>query len=300
VRNRNVNISTSRQDSVTYKAAENKYLRGDCETAVKGFDTYIKQFPQGQFIAQAYFYKAECEYGMNKFADALSDYGMIINDYKTDFNETALRKSASILYNHQDYAKALNYYKQLLDMTSDATTILLANSGIMYTAYHLKNYNEALNAAKKVLATSSLENDVKSEAQLIVGRSAIELKDYATAKTYLNELAVSYTNDFAAEAAYLSCLIEFESGNYNACEKRILDMLSANYSSGADYWFASVFILYGDLYRAKGNYFQARHTYQSIVDNYAGEDLKNVALDKIAALDKLENKASENKSNENE
>ena len=301
VRNRNVNISTSRQDSVSYKAAENKYLRGDCETAIKGFDAYIKQFPQGQFIAQAHFYKAECEYGMNNFTDALADYGVIINAYKTDFNETALRKSASILYNNKEYAKALNYYRQLLDIASDAATTLLANLGIMYTTYHLKNYQDALSAAKKVLATHGLENDIKSEAQLIVGRSAIELKDYATARTYLNELAMNYTNDFAAEAAYLSCLIEFESGNYSACEKRIKEMLATNYSSGADYWYASVFILYGDFYKvAKKDYFQARHTYQSIVDSYNGEDLRNIALARIAALDKLENNASGNKSNDNE
>ncbi len=298
VRNRNVNISVSRQDSVTFKAAENRYLRGDCENAVKGFDGYIKQFPQGQFIAMAYFYKAECEYGMNNFKDALTDYEMIINQYQTDYNETALKKSASILYNNKEYEQALNYYKRLSDITSNPTTTLLANTGIMYTSYHLENYSEALGAAQKVLASNSLENDIESEAKLVAGRSAGELKDYTTAKKYLNELAKSYTNDFAAEAAYLTCLIEFESGNYDACEKCIIEMLSANYSSGADYWFASVFILYGDLYKARGNYFQARHTYQSIIDNYAGEDLRNIAMQKIAELDQLENRAVENETPE--
>ena len=52
---------------------------------------------------------------------------------------------------------------------------------------------------------------------------------------------------------------------------------------------ASTFILYGDFYVAKKNYFQARHTYQSIVDNYDGDDLREVARQKIAQIDEIEN-----------
>jgi tetratricopeptide (TPR) repeat protein len=288
VRNKNVNVSVTRQDSVSWKAAENKYLKGDCEAAIKQADDYIKEFPDGQFIAIAYFYKAECEYGLNRFTDALSDYEVIISRYKTEYNEIALRKSASILYNAKNYDKAQNYYKKLSETTSDASTQLIAQSGIMYTAYFLKNYSNALNAAKRVLEAAANDEELKNEAKIIAGRSAIELKDYSSAKTSLHELATNYANEFAAEAAYLSCLIEYELGNLDQCEKRIIDMLSANYTSGSEYWFASVFILYGDFYVAKGNYFQARHTYQSILDNYEGDDFKEIAAQKIAALDALE------------
>ena len=65
-----------------------------------------------------------------------------------------------------------------------------------------------------------------------------------------------------------------------------LTILGSDYSS--EYWYARTFILYGDLYKARGNYFQARHTYQSIVDNYAGEDLVKLAKEKIAEIDALE------------
>jgi hypothetical protein len=43
----------------------------------------------------------------------------------------------------------------------------------------------------------------------------------------------------------------------------------------------------------KDNYFQARHTYQSIVNNYEGVDLKEVAKKKIAELDTIEQKKQE-------
>ena len=52
----------------------------------------------------------------------------------------------------------------------------------------------------------------------------------------------------------------------------------------------------GDFYVAKKNYFQARHTYQSIVDNYDGQDLVKLAREKIAEVEALE--AAENTKNE--
>jgi len=59
--------------------------------------------------------------------------------------------------------------------------------------------------------------------------------------------------------------------------------LSKEYSS-SDYWVAKGFILLADVYMKKGNAFQAKQTLQSIIDNYEGEDLKNLAGTKLAAI----------------
>ncbi|MEG1555894.1 MAG: tetratricopeptide repeat protein [Bacteroidales bacterium] len=288
IKNKNMNMSADRQDSIAYKAAENKYLRGDCETAIKSFEDYLKQFPNGLFAAKAYFYKAECEYGMNDFEKALNDYEQIINQYKTEYNEIALRKSATILYNNQAYAQALNYFNKLLEAASSDNNIIYGNNGVMRCAYELQKYREALTAANTLLNTNKTDPDLNNEAMLIAGKSAFELGDFVNAKKQLSVLAKSGSNDICAEAAYLIAVIDFKQGNYDACEKQISDILSGNYSS--EYWYATTFILYGDVYAAKGNYFQARHTYQSIVDNYDGADLKEIARKKIAELDEKEGK----------
>ena len=39
------------------------------------------------------------------------------------------------------------------------------------------------------------------------------------------------------------------------------------------------------------NDFQARYTYQSIIDNYEGDDLKKIAEEKISAMDQAEEKS---------
>lgn len=283
----NVNISAERQDSVTYRAAESKYTKGNCELATAGFNDYLKNFPNGLFAANAHFYRAECAYGNKNYDDALADYEYLIKNYRTENNELALRHAATILFNKNEYARSLNYFNDLLACASNDNNISYAYNGIMRCAFVLGNYRDALEGAKGYINSDKADPELKEDAELIAGKSAYQLRDYNSAKKYLAPLAKRSTNDLSAEAAYYCALIEYTQGNYDECEKKIGEILEANYTSG--YWLASTFILYGDFYVAKKNHFQARHTYQSIVDNYDGDDLREVARQKIAQIDEIEN-----------
>jgi tetratricopeptide (TPR) repeat protein len=292
-RKSNIDISKGKQDSSAFKAAELRYMRGDCEAAVTGLTRYLDQFSTGLFAAKAHFYRAECAYGMNRFDAALSDYESLINNYRTEDYETAIKKAATITYNKKDYATALKYFNLLGEVSSSNENQLLGMNGRMRCAYELKNYEEVLVAVNALLELPSLDPDLKADAQYIGGKSAYELNNYPTAKKLFGDLTVNNSNDAAAESAYLIAYIELKQNNIETCEKQIASILGSNYSS--EYWLASTFILYGDLYVKKGNYFQARHTYQSIVDNYECIDLKETARRKIAELDDMEKK---NKTNE--
>lgn len=283
----NISISPERQDSITYRAAESKYIKGNCEMATNGFNEYISNFPEGYFIAEALFYRAECAYGRNSFDDALADYENLIKNYRTAHNETALRKAASILFNKNEYQRSLDYFNELLACSTNENNSSYAYNGIMRCAFSLGNYQEAFDGAKGYIASPSADPEYKEDAQLIAGEAAYHLKNYAAVKKYLAPLAKKSTSDISAEAAYYCALSEFTQGNLDECEKEIAEILEANYTSG--YWLASTFILYGDFYFAKENYFQARHTYQSIVDNYDGEDLRQVARERISRIDAIEN-----------
>lgn len=286
VRNKNMNISADRQDSIAFKAAETKYNRGDCEASIKACSDYLRQFPNGSFVAKAHFYKAECEYGRREYQDALVDYEAIIKKYRTEYNVTALHKAASILYNDKKYDKALVYFNKLAENTTDEDELIYANNGAMRSAYFLNDYSKALVASVNIVNANA--PDLQNEALLIAGNSALELGEVDKAKTYYNQLVKKGSNDLCAEAAYhLADIALTVDKDLVGCEKKIKEILGSDYSSG--YWYARTFILYGDFYKAKGNYFQARHTYQSIVDNYDGDDLVQMAQRKIAEIDTLEN-----------
>ena len=288
VRTKNMNITADRQDSIAFRAVESKYNRGDCEASIRSCGDYLRQFPNGSFVAKARFYRAECEYGQRRYSEALADYEAIIKNFKTEYNVTALHKSASILYNNKEYARALNYFNKLIESTSDEDELVFANNGVMHCAYFLKEYPKALNAAANIVSSNQTDADLMNEALLIAGNSAKYNGEYAKAKDYYSRLVKRGSNDLCAEAAYhLADIALNQENDPSACETRIRAILGSDYSS--EYWYAKTFILYGDLYKAKGNYFQARHTYQSIVDNYEGDELVNLAKARIAELDALEN-----------
>lgn len=279
----NISISPERQDSITYKSAESKFVQGNCEMAVAGFTDYINKFPNGFFIADAYFKRSECEYGDRNYEDALRDCEYLLNNFRTENNEMAAKRAATILFNKKEYERAITRFNELLTLSTSEENTSYAYNGIMRCAYEMKNYREALEGAKGYIASPKADPDLMDDANLIAGKSSFELRDYSATIKYLKPLSTASTNSTSAEAAYYCALTEFKRGDYTACEKQITEIIEARYTSA--YWIANTFILYGDYYRAVGNEFQARHTYQSIVDNYDGEDLRQIARERIAQME---------------
>lgn len=296
IRNKNLDYSVTKQDSVIYKSARSKYDRGECEAAIKGFDDYLSQFPQGLFAADAYFYKGECEYGNRYYDKALNSYKSLIDNYNTSHNETAIRKISYILYSNKEYSQALYYFNKLVEVATSQDNTIYGNNGVMRCSFETEQYRKSLIAAENLLNYSQIEADLKEDAYLYAGKSSIYLGELDNAKKYLTKLAKSGNNAYCSEAAYYLAEIEFNSGNLSACESRIRDIISGDYRS--DYWLAKTFILYGDYYKAIGNSFQARYTYQSIVDNFQGEELRQIAIQKIAELDSQQSDSENNPQSE--
>ena len=280
---KNLTFATSRQDSVSYKSAENKYIRGEFDAAYKGFSDYLKQFPKGMFVPNALFYKAEFDYDKNRLEEALMGYETLISNYLTENNETALRKAGLIQFNRNNNQKAFHHFSQLLEIATNENNRILANNGVMRAGYELQKYDEVKKSAEYIISASQAQREVKNDAYLYAGRAAMQLNDLAAAKNHFAVLAETPVNENSTEAAYHLALIELKQNRMPEAEKEILKIINGNYFG--EYWIAATYILYGDWYAANGKTFQARNTYQSIIDNYDGDDLRRVAQEK---LDKLE------------
>jgi TolA-binding protein len=279
---KNLTFTTSRQDSISYRSAENKLIRGESDAAYKGFSDYLKQFPKGLFVPNALFYKAEFDFDKNRLDDALSAYEQLIANYLTENHETALRKAGLIQFNKKNNQKAFNHFSQLLEIASNENNRILANNGVMRAGYELQKYSDVKRSAEYIIASSQAQREVKNDAYIYAGRAAMALNDLPTAKKHFAVLAETPVNENSTEAAYNIAVIELKQNNLPEAETAILKIINGNYFG--EYWIASTYILYGDWYAAGGKYFQARNTYQSIIDNYDGEDLRKVAQEKINLL----------------
>ncbi len=57
--------------------------------------------------------------------------------------------------------------------------VIFAQSNLMKVHYQLQDYNQSVNYAEKVLASSRTDKNVKSDAHVIIARSAMKTGDEA-------------------------------------------------------------------------------------------------------------------------
>lgn len=279
-------ISMAQQDSLTYQAAENRYMQGDCTSAVQSFSNYLERFPTGIFATNAHFYRSECYFRSNDMQRAYEGYSFVTEAPRSMFLENALLRASAIQYQFEHFEKALGYYSQLEETASLRNNLLVAREGIMRSYFQLERYENAITAAEAVISTDKIPTETEQEAQLIKGKSAMALNKQAVAQESLTRVKNIAENERAAEAMYLLALITFRQGNYEQTEEQIFE--NVNKLSTYDYWLARTFLLLADVYLEKDNTFQAKHTLQSIVENYDGGDIRREAMNRLELIEELE------------
>jgi TolA-binding protein len=284
------NVTTAQQDSLTYMAAENRYMQGDCQNATRSFAGYLERFPNGIFALNAHFYKAECEFRMNELRQALAGYQFVISRPRSKFTENALLRASQIEFRQSNFDAAYNYYRQLEEVAEIRNNVLEARIGQMRSLYRLERNQDAIAAAERVIATDKVPEEVIQEAHLVKGNASMSINNLGQARSAFREVIRLADNVSSAEAMYNLALIEFRRGNYQQAEELIFQYTGNMSAYG--YWLAKAYILLADTYAETGNTFQAKHTLQSIIDNYEGEDLRAQAQQKLQRIIEME-RASE-------
>lgn len=289
-------ITVSQQDSLLYQAAENRYMQGDCEQAIRSFGNYLHRFPDGIFAINAHFYRAECLFRANAFQDALAGYQFVISRPRSKFLENALLRASGIHFNMGNHYEALQLYVQLEEMAEFRSNVLIAHKGQMRSLFHLKRYDEAMVAAEKVLEADRLSSDIRQEALLVKGLSGMETQAMELARESFEEVVRIAENRRAAEAMYNLALITFREGTYEKAEEQIFGYVGK--LSAYDYWLAKTFLLLADIYIETENYFQAKHTLESIIEHYEGEDLRKEAENRIEFINEQERMLQDHETND--
>ncbi len=275
-------ITEAEEDSLIYRAAENRYMQGDCASAIQSFNNYLEHFPDGIFAANARYYRSECLYRANETAQALEGYEYIIDGSHRMFLENSLLRAASIRFDQGDYEIARGHFTQLEDVSEDRNIIVTSRKGQMRSHFHLGNSEEAISKAREVLEHDRLSQDARQEAWFIKASSAKQTGETSTAREAFKMVANITGNRMAAEARYNLARITFQQGLYEEAEEEIFSYTGK--LSAYDYWLARILLLLADVYIETDNAFQATHTLNSIIDNYDGDDLRQEAREKLTFI----------------
>ncbi len=277
-----VQISKSQEDSLTFSVGEDAYLAGDCSKTETALKNYLRQFPNGGFLIKSWHYLAECYSRQKDTTMALSYYEKIVGWPQNDYSLPSLVKAARMRYARKNYAKAATYYQKVQALTEDPSLKLESLDGQMRAAFLTGDMSLAAKAAGELIRMQEVSEDQTVYAHYVLAKAAFKTGNMAVAKrefTITDKLSKGYRG---AESKYYLALLSFNNKKYDQTEKLVY-ALSDQYST-KPFWVAKGFILLADVYVERGNIFQARETLKSIVANYPGNDLKQLAQKKLAAL----------------
>lgn len=263
-----VNVSNSDLDNATYEAADKQYLANNSDKAIKLFNSYLNEFPNGLHALQSHFYLAQLYYKEDLKENATPHYNYVIDKPNGEFTESALTRLSEILLNNKNWTMAIPILQRLEVEADFPQNIIFAQSNLMKANYQLNNYREAVNYAEKVLTSSSkIDNNVKSDAQVIIARSAMKTGDEAKAEKAYAQVELIASGELAAEALYFSAYFKNKAGNYESSNTTV-QKLAKDYS-GYKYYGAKGLIVMAKNYYALKDAYQATYILESVIQNFA-------------------------------
>jgi hypothetical protein len=136
----------------------------------------------------------------------------------------------------------------------------------MKAYYDQEDYANAVIYADKVLANSKTEDRVKSDAQIIVARSAIKTNNEPKAKEAYAKLQTIAKGELAAEALYYDAYFKNKDGKYDASNTAV-QKLSKDYS-GYKYFGAKGLVVMAKNFYGLKDSFQATYILESVIKNF--------------------------------
>lgn len=284
-------ISVSAEDSLTYAAAEAQYANGNTSAALNAFGSYLQKFPGGTYAIDASFYRGEIYNNRKDWNNALSGYEEVAENAPNKYAERAILSAARIyFFELKDYAKAEMYYAQLNKEASSQENKLEAMRGLLRSQYQLQKWTEALANAKDLAAAKGSSTDDKALANMAIAKSYEVNGQFDLAIANFKTVVQLSKAALAAEARYEIANCWFELNKLNDAEKAAFEVI--NKSGSYDFWVTKSYILLGDIYYEQKDYFNAKATFQSIVDNTVDPTLKSEAQTKLTQVIDEESKSS--------
>ena len=284
-------VNVNEADSLAYLSATKKYENADNKIAITSFQNYLNRYPNGSYVTDANYYLGVCYEKTKDFTKAVSAYDYVVKAGISDYYENATLQSARISYfeNH-DYAKSKSYFQLLLQNGTNEENKLEALRGLVRSSYQLKEYGDANDASKELLSRKGINNDDKSIAALVLGKSQEIKKDTLAAIESFKTVIAINKSVWGAEARYELAKCNFSLNNLQLSEKFALSVIKE--TSSYDYWVTKSYILLGDIFYKQKDYFNAKATYESVAKNTSINELKDEANEKLVTVELKDQESS--------
>ncbi len=269
-------------ESKKIELAKNQYFEGLNNEALASFDNFLKEYPESKYTLDAQYYLGESSFveGDTKTAKFYLEkvYNMAPNSFYLD----AVYYLAQIASKDSDYEGIKLYNQILVKNAQNQGDLITATLNLMKSNFELKNYDQTIEQANKIVNTEQVKVSASNEANLFKGKSFYFKNDTTNTKSILTKLSAASKDMYGAEATFYLAKIDQDRKKY-LLSNQLLDALIKQFSA-EKYWVSKSYLMIGDNLNLMGESFQALATYESIVKYSSYDDIKTDAKKKIAII----------------
>jgi tetratricopeptide (TPR) repeat protein len=262
-----VEVSDADLDNDTYEVAEKQFLQNNTKQAIATLSSYVSKFPNGIHALKANFYLAQSYYADGLESNAIPNYEYVVSKPRSEFTEQSLARLCEIHLKKDDFNKAVPVLQRLETEADFPQNVTFAQANLMRAYYDQKEYPNAVVYADKVLANPKTDNKIKSDAQIIVARAAIQVNDEAKARVAYAKLLTIAKGELAAEALYYDAYFKNKDGKYEDSNKTV-QKLAKDYSGYKYFGAKGLIVMAKNYYQLKDN-FSATSILDSVIKNFS-------------------------------
>lgn len=278
-----VAVTDAELDNDTYEAAEKQYLQNNTKQAISGFSGYVSKFPNGIHALKANFYLAQSYFSDAQESKSIPNYEFVIDQPRSEFTEQSLARLAQIFLKNDNYDKAIPVLSRLENEADFPQNKTFAQSNLMKCYYDKKDYDNSVVYAEKVLANPKTDSTVKSDAQIIIARAAIQTGDESKARSAYAKLQNIAKGELAAEALYYDAYFKNKDAKFED-SNTVVQKLAKNYSSYKYFGAKGLILMAKNFYGLKDS-FQATYILDNIIKNFT--DFPDVVSEAQTELDTI-------------
>lgn len=262
-----VEVTDAELDAASFEAADRKYAQGNTEAAIRAYEGYLKDFPNGLEIIKANFNLAQLYFAKGEKEKALSKFKVVAESGTGEYTEQAFTRVCEIYVSKEDYQSAIPYLQQLEAIAEISQNRTFAQSNLMKGYYEQKNYEQTLVYADKVLNAPQIDNRIRSDAQIMIARSAIATGDEQLAEDAFAKVKKIATGETAAEAWYYDAYFKNKNQDFEASNESVQKLVK-DYASYKE-WGGKGLVIMAKNFYALDDAFQATYILESVIENFA-------------------------------
>ena len=164
-----------------------------------------------------------------------------------------------------------------------------AMRGLLRSQFELEHWSAASDNARDLLDEKGIGSDDKIIASMIMGKALQADGKCESALPYFKTVASMSRAAYGAEAQYQMAACQYQQNRLKEAEKSAFEVIHK--SGSYELWVTKSYFLLGDIYLKEKDFFNAKATFQSLVENSKIEEIRVQAEQR---LDEVKQEESQN------